>query len=119
MDGPDSPHFGRGGWTWYTGSAAWLLKVGIEGILGIKPVYEGLVIDPCIPPEWDGFKVRHSFRGAIYEIEVKNPHHTGHGVSKVVVDGSVLKNNLLPAFFDGKLHTVQIILGKVRKGVNA
>ena len=119
VDGPDSPHFGRGDWTWYTGSAAWLLKVGIEGILGLKPIYEGLIIDPCIPPEWDGFKVRRPFRGAIYEIEVKKPHHTGHGISQVMVDGSAVKGNLLPTFSDGKLHTVQGILGKGRKGTNA
>ncbi|OPX37954.1 MAG: hypothetical protein B1H11_05200 [Desulfobacteraceae bacterium 4484_190.1] len=112
VDGPDSPHFGRGGWTWYTGSAAWLLKAGIEGILGVRPTYKGLIIDPCIPPEWDGFKLERSFRGAIYKIEVKNPYHTGHGVQKVLVDGSSVENNLIPAFSDGGVHTIQITLSK-------
>jgi len=112
VDGPQSPNFGRGGWTWYTGSAAWLLKVGLEGILGLRPTYEGLICDPCIPPEWEGFKVRYPFRGAIYEIEVKNPYHTGRGIQNVVVDGTIIRTNLIPVFSDGRVHTVHIALSK-------
>lgn len=112
VDGPDSPHFGQGGWTWYTGSAAWLLKVSIEGILGVRPTYEGLVIDPCIPPGWEGFKLRRPFRGAIYEITVENPNRSGRGVQKVVVDGAAVDSNVIPPFSDGQAHTVRVTLGK-------
>ena len=53
VDGPDSPHHGRGAWTWYTGSAAWLHRVVAEWVLGVRPEWDGLRIDPCLPPGWD------------------------------------------------------------------
>ena len=53
VDGPDSPHHGRGAWTWYTGSAAWLHRVVAEWVLGVRPEWDGLRIDPCLPPDWD------------------------------------------------------------------
>ena len=111
VDGPDSACFGRGSWTWYTGSAAWMLKVGIEGILGVRPVYEGLLVDPCIPSHWDGFRVRRVFRGAVYEIEVQNPDHVSSGVAEVVVDSHRQEGNVIPSFGDGRTHTVKITLG--------
>jgi len=111
VDGPDSAHFGRGSWTWYTGSAGWMLKVGIEGILGVRPLYEGLLVEPCIPSHWDGFRIRRAFRGAIYEIEVENPDHLSSGVVKVVVDGHRQEGNVIPPFRDGKIHTVKVTLG--------
>lgn len=71
VDGPDSANFGRGGWTWYTGSAAWMLRVLTEWILGVRPEKGGLIVDPCIPKQWRGFKVKRLFRGKMYEITVK------------------------------------------------
>lgn len=111
VDGPDSPHFGRGGWTWYTGSAAWLFRVSTEWLLGIRPEYEGLRVDPCIPAEWDGFRVRRVFRGATYLIDVRNPEHRSWGVKRIVVDGKELQGALIPAFSDGKEHHVVVELG--------
>lgn len=117
VDGPDSPHFGRGGWTWYTGSAAWLYRVSLEWLLGVRAEWEGLRVDPCIPAEWDGFTLTRPFRGAQYNIQVSNPRHVSHGVAKVVVDGQAVPPdagpafNVIPAFSDGRTHSVEVVLG--------
>ncbi|MBI3314131.1 MAG: glycosyl transferase family 36 [Candidatus Omnitrophica bacterium] len=111
VDGPDSPHFGRGGWTWYTGSAAWYAVVIWNWLLGIRPVHKGLLIDPVIPKKWSGFKVKRLFRGANYFIEVKNPNQTGQGVRSVTVDGKKQTSNFIPAFKDGKDHKIEVTLG--------
>lgn len=81
VDGPDSPHFGRGGWTWYTGSAAWLHRVLNQWILGIRPHREGLLIRPLIPASWPGFQAKRIFRHKLYRIEVSR------GTPLLVVNG--------------------------------
>ncbi|MBE2183984.1 MAG: glycosyl transferase family 36, partial [Anaerolineae bacterium] len=111
IDGPLSEYYGRGGWTWYTGSAQWLHRVATHWILGIRPQEDGLLIDPSIPAHWDGFKVRRKFRGATYEIEVTNPDRINHGIREIRVDGQPYASNLLPVFADGKSHIVKIVLG--------
>jgi cellobiose phosphorylase len=116
-DGPDSPYYGRGGWTWYTGSAAWLFKVGLEWILGIRPSVEGLIVDPCIPKKWNGYEVKRKFRGSVYHIKVANPSHVGSGVKEVLVDGKPHSTGpkhpcvVLPVFPAGSQHTIQVTLG--------
>lgn len=116
IDGPDSRFYGRGGWTWYTGSAAWLFKAGTEWILGVRADSKGLVIDPCIPKEWKEYFVKRIFRGITYNITVKNPKHVSHGVKKVIIDGEEFSfthgNCILPIFEENSLHTVEVILGK-------
>lgn len=112
VDGPESPHEGRGGWTWYTGSAQWCYTVAMNWILGVRPVQEGLLIDPVIPKSWPGFRMRRKFRGAVYEIEVKNPSGANEGVKAVRVDGKPHASNVIPAFGDGLTHKVEIILGR-------
>lgn len=111
VDGPDSPHFGRGGWSWYTGSAQWYYTVVMNWILGIRPLEEGLLVDPVIPKGWPGFRMRRKFRKAIYEIEVKNPKGVSEGVKEILVDGKLHASKVLPVFGDGKTHKVQVILG--------
>jgi cellobiose phosphorylase len=71
IEGPGSANFGRGGWTWYTGSAAWMVRVITEWILGVRPGKDSLIVDPCIPKKWRGFKMKRLFRGKKYEIVVK------------------------------------------------
>jgi cellobiose phosphorylase len=71
VDGPDSPLHGRAGWTWYTGSAAWLHRVVAEWVLGVRPVWDGLVIDPCLPPSWDRARMTRQWRGATYDITIE------------------------------------------------
>lgn len=102
IDGPESPTYGKGAWTWYTGSAAWLQKVVIEWILGIRATEEGLHIDPCIPREWKNFTIKRRFRGTDYLIEVKNPKNRSYGVSQIKVEGEVIEGNLLPIV--NKIH---------------
>jgi len=117
IEGPDSKYFGRGGWTWYTGSAAWLYRAGLERILGIRPVLEGLRIDPCIPAAWKGFTVERNFRGARYIINVRNPSHVECGVNKLRVDGAPCctslgpREKVVPAFAPGSVHHVEVVLG--------
>jgi len=118
VDGPASPNFGQAGWTWYTGSAAWMCKVGIEWILGVRVSFEGLIIDPCIPREWKGFKIERKFRGATYQIEVDNSKNVSYGVKEVVVDGKKIEKDkettpyaIIPIFGDGKTHKVVVRLG--------
>ena len=111
VDGPDSRRYREGGWTWYTGSAAWLFRVGSEWLLGIRPEWEGLRVDPCIPASWDEFHVKRRFRNATYEISVRNPRHVSSGVSKMTLDGGEVEGNLLPALGDGKVHVVEVTLG--------
>jgi cellobiose phosphorylase len=110
VDGPDSPYFGRGGWSWYTGSAAWYAVVVLNWFLGVRPVREGLLIDPVIPANWPGFKVKRLFRGSVYRIEVRNIHGKGQGVSEIRVDGKKIESTTIPAFRDGKEHHVQVLL---------
>ncbi len=116
IDGPDSRFYGRGGWTWYTGSAAWLFKAGTEWILGIRASSEGLVIDPCIPKEWKEYSVKRIFRGVTYHITVKNPKKVSHCVEKVLVDGKDFSfersNCVLPLLDKNTEHTVEVFLGK-------
>jgi len=111
VDGPLSPYFGRGGWTWYTGSAQWLHRVATHWILGIRPQENGLLVDPSIPAAWDGFKVRRRFRNAVYLIEVRNPYHVNRGVRSLWVDGQLHEGQIVPAFEDGETHHVEVLLG--------
>lgn len=111
-DGPLSPYYGRGGWTWYTGSAQWLHRVATHWILGIRPQENGLLVEPAIPADWPGFRVRRAFRGAVYDIEVVNPDRVNGGVRAVTLDGRPHPDNLLPVFADGQTHTVHVVLGR-------
>ena len=95
IDGPDSPNYGMGGWTWYTGSASWFQKVIVDWILGIRATHEGLVIDPCIPDNWKTFSVIRKFRGTTYNIEVINEGKEKPKFNYMIVDDKILKNNLL------------------------
>ncbi len=108
--GKDAPRHGEAKNSWLTGTAAWNFVAVSQYILGIKPEYNGLKIDPSIPHEWDGFTASRLFRGATYEITVKNPDHISHGVKSVTVDGNAVNGNVIPAF-DGGVHTVEVVLG--------
>ncbi len=88
-----APWVGRGGWSWYTGAAAWTWRLGVEGILGLQTRDGILQIDPCIPPTWPGFEMWVRFGGAQLHIVVENPQHIASGVAKVSVNGRRLANN--------------------------
>ena len=110
-DGPLSPYYGRGGWSWYTGSSQWLHRVGTQFILGVRPTVKGLEISPCIPKDWDGFTYKRQFRGATYLIEVDNSAHVSTTVKQIIVDGKEIVGNILPDLRDGKEHVVKVIMG--------
>jgi len=106
VDGPESPNFGRGGWTWYTGSAAWTFRVATEWLLGVRPTYDGLRVRPCLPPEWKGFDMKRTFRGCVYRIRVRR----GPGRPGLRVDGRPQTGELVPDFRDGREHAVEVRL---------
>ena len=109
--GKDSKRHGEAKNSWLTGTASWNFVAISQWILGIKPGFDGLEIDPCIPKDWDGYKVSRWYRGSNYVITVKNPDHVSKGVKKVIVDGKEIEGNTLPVFNDGKEHAVEVIMG--------
>jgi cellobiose phosphorylase len=108
--GDEHPQFGLGRNSWLSGTASWAYQAGLKYILGVRPEYGGLRIDPCIPPYWDGFRVRRTWRGTTYTIDVVNPNHLSRGVQRLVVDGEVLAGSLIPDFQDGNAHEVSVML---------
>ncbi|AEE97137.1 GH36-type glycosyl hydrolase domain-containing protein [Mahella australiensis] len=110
-DGPQSPNFGRGGWTWYSGSAQWLHRVAVQWILGIRPEKDGLLIAPAIPSAWDGFRYTRLFRGTIYDILINNNAHVNSGIKEIKLDDKKIDGNKLPDLRDGKCHKVEVIMG--------
>lgn len=108
--GPESPRFGLGSYSWMTGSAAWFFRACIDYILGVRPEIEGLLIDPCIPKEWDKFEIKRIFRGATYFIKIKNPHHVSKGIKSIAINGKKIKGNLLPERKKGE-YEVEVIMG--------
>jgi len=97
--------------SWLTGTASWNFYAITQYILGIRPDFDGLLIDPCIPTHWKGFKATRKFRGDTYRIEVLNPDGKSKGVKTVIVDDLPYKSNLIPVFGDGKEHKVKVVLG--------
>jgi cellobiose phosphorylase len=111
--GDEHPLFGLARNSWLTGTASWTYQAGLKYILGIRPEYEGLRVDPCIPRDWESFSVTRKFRGSTYKIQVSNPDGISKGVKSVVVDDQPYEHNLLPVFEDGKVHEVNVIMGEM------
>lgn len=109
--GDEHPQFGLARNSWLSGTASWMYQAGTQYILGIRPTYTGLLIDPCIPREWDGFEVTREFQGATYAITVQNPDHVCKGIQSITVDGQPIDGNTVPAFGDGAVHRVVVMMG--------
>lgn len=109
--GKDAVRPGEAKNSWLTGTAAWNFLVISQNILGIKPDYNGLMIDPCIPSKMTGYKVTRGFRGDVYNIEIKNPDGVCKGIKSVKVDGKKIEGNIITPFKDGKEHSVEVIMG--------
>jgi cyclic beta-1,2-glucan synthetase len=107
------PHVGRGGWTWYTGSAGWMQRAGIESILGLRVEGEVLHLDPCIPKGWPRFEMMVRCRSAQYEIQVENSDGVSRGVRSADVDGTPIMERPvhLRLLDDGLTHRVIVRLG--------
>jgi cyclic beta-1,2-glucan synthetase len=108
------PHVGRGGWTWYTGSASWFYTVAVRTILGIRTVAEGgtryLVVDPCIPKAWRSFSAEMRFGATTYQVRVDNPRGVNRGVQRVACDGSVAAKERVVISNDGRTHRVVVTM---------
>jgi cyclic beta-1,2-glucan synthetase len=105
----EPPHVGRGGWTWYTGSAGWMYRVGLESLLGLTLSAAGLKVDPCIPRSWTGYEMTVRRESSEYRIVVENPDGVNRGVRLVEVDGIAHREatiGLAPG-----VHHVRVVMG--------
>jgi cyclic beta-1,2-glucan synthetase len=108
----EPPHVGRGGWTWYSGSAGWVYRAGLEWILGFRVRGQVLCVDPCIPRNWPGYSIDFRYHSATYKITIKNPLGFSRGVASMSIDGKVLVGRAdIPLADDGAAHQVDIVLG--------
>ena len=106
-------HIGRGGWTWYTGSAGWMYRAGLEWILGFRVRGATLNIDPCIPKSWPGFTIAFKYHSTRYDIWVENPRGVCRGVSAIHLDGEALQvsDGNIALSDDGANHKLEVVLG--------
>ena len=104
-------HVGRGGWTWYTGSASWSYRAALEGVLGFEKLGDRLRMDPCIPADWPAFTLDYRYGASTYAIEVKNPDGVSRGVTTVTLDGNTTQDGTVLLVDDGARHAVIVTLG--------
>lgn len=111
IEGKDSPYQGRASVPWLTGTASTVMVGCIQGILGLRPTYEGLIVDPSIPSEWDGLNIEKTFRSKRLNIKVSNPNHVQHGIKTVTLNGTKLSGKLIPASALKDSNDVEIEMG--------
>jgi len=104
---------GRGGWTWYTGSAGWMYRIGVEYVIGLRRRGRTLAITPCIPSSWPSFEVDYRYGTATYHIVVENPERVSQGVIRLEIDGQRTHDGYVRLESDGRLHEVRVTLGRV------
>jgi cellobiose phosphorylase len=109
--GDEHPRFGMARNSWLSGTATWCYHAATQWILGIRPEYAGLRIDPCIPSSWKGFTVKRRYRGKWFYVSVYNPHHRCKGVSEMRIDEEKAPGNMISADLPGDEHTVEVWLG--------
>jgi cellobiose phosphorylase len=109
--GIDHQAFGMAKQSWLTGTAAWMMNAATNWIFGVKPQYQGLLVDPCVPTSWRSFRMTRQFRSTIYDIVFSNPKGVSKGIEVIHVDDEPFETNLIPAFSDGKTHKVSIKMG--------
>jgi cellobiose phosphorylase len=107
------PHTGRGGWTWYTGSAGWMYRLIVESLLGLRLEVDKLHIKPCLPADWEGFTVHYRYRETIYHIKVMQGH-AGKGATRVTVDGVEQQGTFVPLADDHNEHTVEVVVAPIK-----
>ncbi len=103
-------HFGAKN-SWLTGTASWNFYAISQYILGVRPEFEGLRIDPVIPDTWDGYRVTRKFRGATYRIGVINPVHVSSGIKEIYLNEKEITGSLIPVCKEGSLNEVRVIMG--------
>jgi cyclic beta-1,2-glucan synthetase len=114
-----APHAGRGGWSWYTGSAAWMYRAGLESLLGLRRRGATFSVTPCIPSSWPQYEVVWRFQGSRYLITVSNPHHRCRGVARAELDGVPVDATAIPLVDDGGEHQVSILMGQPNDSVTS
>jgi cellobiose phosphorylase len=97
--------------SWLSGTASWMFVAATQYLLGIRPTYKGLIVDPCIPSDWEGFEVTRIFRGTKYHIVVKNPKGVSKGVVGMLVNGKAVKGNVIPSRKAKDVQEVEVMLG--------
>jgi cellobiose phosphorylase len=102
-----SPHTGRGGWTWYTGSAGWMYRLIVESLLGLRLEVDTLRVAPCLPADWKGFRVHYRYRETVYHIAVAHTQD-GNGETSVTVDGVEQHDKAIPLVDDRQEHSVEV-----------
>ncbi len=107
-------HVGRGGWTWYTGSAGWMYRAGLEHILGLTRHGATLRVEPSIPSSWPGYRITWRFGRSTYDIDVTNPERRCYGVREASLDGAAVDPSAIPLIDDGAVHHVHVVLGEPR-----
>jgi cyclic beta-1,2-glucan synthetase len=103
-----SGHLGRGGWTWYTGSASWMYRLGLEAILGFAKRGDTLFIEPRVPAGWRELAIDYRYGGSVYSIVVHEPGALGHGEAEVTLDGRTLEGSAIQLVDDGSRHAVVV-----------
>jgi cyclic beta-1,2-glucan synthetase len=101
-------HVGRGGWTWYTGSASWMYRVALETILGFTKRGDRLRLDPRVPAEWPEFRLEYRHGSSVYEVVVERPHAARAGAQEVMLDGRPLAGEWIELVDDGARHAVVV-----------
>jgi len=109
------PHAGRGGWSWYTGSAGWMYRAGLESILGLRRRGATFIVDPCIPASWPEYEIAWQFFETRYAITVSNPKRRCRGVATAELDGAPVDAAAIPLVNDGGVHQVRVVLGRERR----
>jgi cyclic beta-1,2-glucan synthetase len=104
-------HAGRAGWTWYTGSAGWMYRAGLESILGLRRHGATFEMDPCIPASWPGFSISWRLGRTRYDISLANPERRCRGIASAQLDGVAVDPRALPLIEDGAVHEVRLVLG--------
>ncbi|OFY07564.1 MAG: cyclic beta 1-2 glucan synthetase [Bacteroidetes bacterium GWE2_41_25] len=102
-----SPHVGRGGWTWYTGSAGWMYRLIVESLLGLRLETDKLYIEPCIPSDWDSYKIHYRYRETVYRITVTQLHNVS-AESGMILDGTECHGNYIPLIDDHREHNAEV-----------
>jgi len=108
----EAPHVGRGGWTWYTGSAGWFYRAGLEWVLGFRVRGTTLSIDPCIPRGWPNYSIVFRYHSAKYSVRVENPRGVSRGIARVEFDGKTVAGSANITLADDETeHHLLVVLG--------
>jgi cyclic beta-1,2-glucan synthetase len=106
-----APHTGRGGWTWYTGAAGWMYRLSVETLLGLQLEGDHLRIAPCVPDDWESYKIHYRYRDTSYHIEINCPGEKSNHATRITMDGTVMnETGLIPLQDDRQDHHVEVML---------